>query len=346
MKQGLIAIGALGVVAGMGLSLPAAAAPTCPYDGRVKFAGLNWASNSFHVAVASRILKAGYGCKTESVPGSTIPLMNGLGKGDVHVMMELWKDNVIQIWTKIKKRGQAQELPGASIPDAVQGWFVPRYMVEGDAKRGIKPIAPGLKSVSDLPKYKHLFKDPEQPSKGRFYNCMLGWGCETVNTKKFAAYEMGKHYVNYRTGSGAALAAAIASAYVRGKPVLAYYWGPTWVLGKYDMVMLKEAPYEKETWEKLTKSKTGKGLKATAYPVVKVVVAVNSKFAKKAPALVTLLSKYQLPGKVVDEALVYMRENKDKDGSKAARNFFAKHPDIWTKWVSADAAARIKASLK
>jgi glycine betaine/proline transport system substrate-binding protein len=40
-----------------------------------------------------------------------------------------------------------------------------------------------------------------------------------------------------------------------------------------------------------------------------------------------------------------MRENKDKTGANAAAAFLKAHPDIWTKWVPADVAARVKAAL-
>ncbi len=52
---------------------------------------------------------------------------------------------------------------GLYFGDALQGWFVPRYVVEGDPKRGIKPIAPDLKSIDDLERYSHLFASKEQP---------------------------------------------------------------------------------------------------------------------------------------------------------------------------------------
>ena len=93
------------------------------------------------------------------------------------------------------------------------------------------------------------------------------------------AYKLLGDYTNFQPGSGAALAAAIGSAFKRGKPIVFYYWGPTWVLGKYDVVMLKEPPFDKAKWDKLDKSKDGKGLEATAYPTIKVYVAANRKFA-------------------------------------------------------------------
>ena len=42
--------------------------------------------------------------------------------------------------------------------------------------------------------------------------------------------------------------------------------------------------------------------------------------------------------------LVYMADNQAK-GSDAAVEFLIKHEDIWTKWVSSDAAKKIKKSL-
>ena len=70
-----------------------------------------------------------------------------------------------------------------NFPDGIQGWFVPRYLVEGDSSRKIEALAPNLKIVSDLIKYKKLFVELENPNIGRFYNCMLGWACEDINSK-------------------------------------------------------------------------------------------------------------------------------------------------------------------
>ena len=84
----------------------------------------------------------------------------------------------------------------------------------------------------------------------------------------------------------AALDAAIASAYKRGKPILFYYWGPTWVLGKYDLLRIEEPPYDKAVWDKLDKAESGVGLAACAYPTIRASVALNKAFADAAPNLV------------------------------------------------------------
>ncbi|MCY7264904.1 glycine betaine ABC transporter substrate-binding protein, partial [Pseudomonas protegens] len=82
----------------------------------------------------------------------------------------------------------------------------------GDPAKGIAAKAPDLKSVDQLsdPKIVELFRDPEEPTKGRFLNCPSGWTCEGVNTAKLQAYKLDGNYVNFRPGTGTALDAAIA----------------------------------------------------------------------------------------------------------------------------------------
>jgi len=319
------------------LPLPALAAPACEVGRPVVLAGLDWDSNAFHDAVVRFILEKGYGCATEEIPGSTIPLLNGMARGDIDITMEMWADNVRDAWDPLEKAGKV-ELVGINFPDAVQGWFVPRYLVEGPNAK-----AKGLKSVSDLPKYKAVFKDPEEPDKGRFYNGIAGWGAEVVSTKKLAAYKLEKDFTNFRPGTGAALASAIASAYARKKPILYYYWGPTWVMGKFDGVMLQEPPYDKATWDKMMSQKNP--TVATAFPLMKVYTAINSSFGKKAPNIKAFLSKYRTSNALVSKALALMQEKKGSTPADAAKAFLKTEADVWTSWVPADVAARVKAAL-
>ena len=308
----------------------------CEIDRPIVFAGMDWQSNAFHTAVAQKIIELGYGCETDVLPGTTIPLLQGVAQGDIDVVMEVWKDNVTEVWNRGLRRGQVVEL-GTNFPDAVQGWFVPRYLVEGeDAK------APGLKSVADLPAHKALFTDPEEPDKGRFYNCIAGWNCEVINSAKLNAYGLDGHFTNFRPGTGAALAAAIASAFIREQPIVTYYWGPTWILGKYDMVMLDEPPYNAEIFGALSSNPDASA--ATAYPVVEVVVGANRRFAESAPAVVEFLKRYETDAALVSIALAYM-EDTGSDADGAADHFLRTRQAVWSAWVDASTAAKISTRL-
>lgn len=307
--------------------------PKCEINRPIMFSDLNWDSNRFHTALARFIVEKGYGCKTDATPGDTMPLIMALIRGDNDVMMELWEENVKDVWKKAEDQGKVEKV-GVNFPDAVQGWFIPKYLADGKAK--------GLRSVSDLPKYKDLFRDPEEPSKGRFTNCPAGWGCEDVNSKKLKAYGLLKDYTNFRVGTGAALDAAIAGAYKRKKPILFYYWGPTWIMGKYDMVQLKEPKYDPKVWDNLLKNDKAK--KACAYPVVAVEVAVSKPFADKAPKITAFLSHYHTNNAMVSKALTYMQEH-NASAKDAALHFLKTRKDVWTKWVPADVAKRVESAL-
>jgi len=314
-----------------------ARAVECELDRPIVFAGMDWQSNAFHTAVAQVITQHAFGCDSDILPGTTIPLLQGVAQGDIDVVMEVWKDNVTEVWNRALRRRQVVEL-GTNFPDAVQGWYVPRYLVMGDTA-----VAPGLTSVDDLPQYKQLFTDPEEPDKGRFYNCIAGWNCEVVNSAKLKAYGLEAHYTNFRPGTGAALAAAIASSYRREQPILTYYWGPTWVLGKYDMVMLEEPAYDEAVFMALATERNP--TRATAYPVVEVAVGANRRFAETAPNLVTFLSAYKTDAAMVSDALAYMQET-EGSAEDAALNFLQTRADVWRTWLTSSQAEAVSAFVQ
>lgn len=317
-------------------SLPASAS-SCPIDRPIVFAGLDWDSARFHNAVAGRLLSAGYGCETTSIPGATIPLNNGVARGDIDVIMEVWRNNLPDVWVKAVERGQVRDI-GPNFPDAVQGWYVPRYVVEGpDAP------APDLKQVNDLPRYKHLFDDREEPGKGRFHNCIAGWACEIVNTRKLEAYGLNDHYTNFLPGTGEALAAAVAGAIKRQRPILFYYWSPTWLTGMYDLVRLDEPPFEAEAFDTLRRVDAPlQG--GVAYPPAVVAIGVNTQFEAQAPNIVRVLTAYETTSQNVSAALAAMRES-DLSASEAADVFLQQNPDLWADWVSTEARARVLSAL-
>jgi ABC-type proline/glycine betaine transport system substrate-binding protein len=315
----------------------------CPLNRPIIFAGLDWDSNAFHTSVASFILKNGYGCPTEIIPGTTIPLIAGLRRGDVDIMMEVWRDNITESWMEGIKAGEVDEV-GVNFPDAVQGFYVPRYMIEGDPERGIEAIAPALKSVFDLPKYKTLMIDPEEPEKGRFYNCILGWSCEQINTKKLEGYGLLDDFTNFRPGTGAALASAITSNYERGKPFVAYYWGPTWILGKYDLVMLEEPPYTEQAWRAM--SELNDYSNPVAYPLVPVVIGVNSEFKELAPDLVKFLESYETSNQLVSNALAFIQVDSAATSDTAAFHFLRESVEIWSSWLPKEIADNVAESLE
>lgn len=337
MNRKIAAIAAAGAVLAIPAFTPTNAqeAPVCEIDRPIVFGDLGYDSAQFHDALARYILEVGYGCDTEAIPGETIALNAGIARGDVDVIMEIWMGNPTQAWVDSVEAGDTVPV-GTNFPDATEGWFVPRYLVEGpDA------VAPGLRSVADLPDYVHLFSDPEEPDKGRLYNCPPGGVCEGVNSKKLIAYGLEEYYVNFRV-SYQAIAAAVESAVLQGQPVLFYYWSPTWLMGKYDFYQLEEAPFDQAIWDAMMAADNPTA--ATAYPVSNVIIGANAEFAAAAPGVIAFLDAYETTGLMVSQSLAYMQDN-DATPAEAAEEFLRVNGDVWTAWVSADVAARVNAAL-
>ena len=56
----------------------------------IVFSGLNWDSAQVQNAVARYIIENGYGYPTDHIEGATVPLFQGLLKGEIDVTMEIW----------------------------------------------------------------------------------------------------------------------------------------------------------------------------------------------------------------------------------------------------------------
>ena len=316
----------------------ARAAPACPVSGSLHFAGVNWESGEFITAVMQELIERGYGCTTETVPGNTVTLEQALANDDIQILAEEWVSRS-DVWKKAETEGTVRAI-GHPFTEAREGWYVPDYMVHGP-----KAAASGLTSVSQLgdPRYVALFRDPEQPEKGRFLNCPSGWTCEGVNSAKLKAYGLAGAYVDFRPGTGPAMDAAITSAYVQKQPVLFYYWSPSPIAGRLKLVQLQEPPWSAACWADLT-SKNGRHSQGCAAPPADVAYGVSTPFAAKAPAIAAMLAKATFPIDELNANLV-----KRADGKLTARAqavwFLQNRPDLWRQWVDAATADRISASL-
>jgi len=315
----------------------------------IVFAEVDWDSVQVNNAIARTILELGFGCATEAIPGATTPLLQGAIRGDVDVTMEVWLDNSGDIWDPAVAAGTVEQLD-VIFDDAVQAWYVPRYVVEGDPERGIEPMAPDLRSVSDLPRYAELFRDPEQPELGRFHNCPIGWQCELINTGKLHAYGLTDDFTDFRPGTGVALASSMEGAYLRGDPWLGYYWAPTWPLGKFDMLRLEEPPYDEARWDQMVAAmEAGEPAsveEACAYPTSTVVVGLGSRFKDEvSPEIKAFLNAMEMPSDRMSELLAFM-QNTDSGPMEAAQTFLSEQPEVWSAWVDDETAARVRAGLE
>ena len=300
----------------------------------IVFAGLNWNSAQFANSISRFIIESGFGHPTQVLQGSSAPLFQRLRKGDVHVFLEGWLPNMQELYDKALSEKLIVDL-GLFYGNAVQGWFVPKYVVEGDSKRDIKPVAPELKSVNDLMRYQNIFASNEHPGIGRLIDGSPGWFSYKINCMKLKTYRLDDKYAQITTGSESALFAELSEAYEKGKPILIYMYDPTWPMARFDLRRLVEPKFTQERW---------RGDKGCAYPLSQIKKFVHINLPQRAPKVVEFLGKLRLDSDKISRILLAMKE-KGLKPEEAALIWLRENESIWMNWVTSDVAQKVKQAL-
>ncbi|WP_429819682.1 ABC transporter substrate-binding protein [Ensifer sp. B1-9] len=322
----------LGTVAGSSL----ANAADC---GSVTIASMNWQSAEVISNLDKIILNEGYGCSAEITIGDTVPTITSMAeKGEPDIAPEAWIDLLPDVVKKGTEEGRIVKV-GSPLPDGgVQGWWIPKYFADAH---------PDIKSIPDLLKHPDLIKDPEDPSKGAIFNGPQGWGGTVVTAQLYKAFEAEKAgWTLVDTGSAAGLDGSIAKAYERKEGWVGYYWAPTALLGKYEMVHLDAGvPYDTAEWKRCITVAECTDPKPSAWPIDTIVTLVAKPFSEKAgPEVMEYLNKRSWSNETIAKLMAWMTDNQ-ASGEEGAKHFLEENPDIWKKWVSPEAAAKIEAAL-
>lgn len=316
-------------------------ADSCNGGQAVRFADQNWESAAFITHVFVRILRSGFGCDTEIVPGTPAAAEAALAQNDLQIIAEIWSGRS-PIIEEALRSGQVKVVGDTLQGGAEQGWYVPEFVVKGDSERGIAPLAPDLHTWQDLARYKGLFRDPEQPDKGRFLNCPTGWVCEGTNSRLLSLFGLDEHYSNFRAGTGAALDAAISSAYEHGDPLLFYYWSPAGLMAKYRLYRIALPPFNQACWDLIV---SGEGEPCpTEFLKARLAVAVSTPFAEANPEITAFLERVSLEPDQLNRAILQMTEER-VPGELMAERFLKENPQTWSGWLDAAQASRLDASL-
>ena len=297
--------------------------------GRVTISDMNWASSAIITSVASFLMEGGYGCDVVRVPTSTVPaLTSATETGEPEIVTEIWPA-IATIYKEMAASGKM--IPVAEVlPDGgIDGWWIPDYLAEAH------PELTTLEGVLANP----------QLVGARFHNCPVGFGCRFSNDNLSEAFDLPGHgFEIFNHGSGETLAASIASAYTNKEPWFGYYWVPTPVLGKYNMVEVDMGPVDEEIarCNALADCPTpGK----TAWPRATVLTAVTPAFAEKNPEIFELMKHVQFSNDIMGELLAWQEDN-SANADETAVYFLTTHKDIWGTWLSEDAKSKLAPLLE
>lgn len=293
-----------------------------------------WDSQKFHNEVARLAVEHAYDAyELRTSTASSTMNWQSMIAGDVDLDIESWTDNIAS-YSDDRAAGKVVDA-GVLVADSAQGLYVPRYVIEGDSRTGLAPLAPDLRHVRDLKKYAHLFPDPEEPGKGRIYGSIPGWMVDGILYKKFLYYALDKNYNYMRMGSEATLFASLASAYNLQQPWIGYCYEPTWIVGKLDLVLLEDEPYEQQAFQE------GK----TEFPSQQLKIVSSSKFAAKAPELLPFFEKYKTSSVLVSKALAHL-DDTGATHAEAAVWFLKNNDGLIDEWLAPTQAAKLREYLK
>lgn len=315
----------------------------------VRIVDVQWQTIWINNAIVEFIIENGYGYPAETIETTTPIAQQAIEDGELDIHMELWRYNILDWYNEKTASGELIDL-GETFEKSTQGWYVPRYVIEGDEERGIEPMAPDLQSVFDLPQYKEVFADPEEPDKGLLINCITGWRCAGTNRAKLYAYGLADDYNTLEPGATAALDAAIAGAFQKGNPILAYYWEPTWLMGAYDMVQLEEPEWNEECEAQIAQAVSGEieesavtEVAGCAFQTYGIHKGVSNEFAERAPELVEFLDAMFVGTDPLNKTAAYMTEQ-EASAEEAALWYFENYED-WREWIPDDVEANVEAAL-
>lgn len=334
------------VAAGSGLLSVSAfsqeGAPWCDSGKPIRFAEPGWDSGKFETEVLRVIVERGYGCKTDLIVGAPPITLSALVNGKLEVWVEYWEGRT-EMTEVAAKQGKIKVVGELVKGGGIEGMYVPEYVIKGDPARGILPMAPDLKELADVPRYKDVFKDNEDPSKGRFVNCVTGWACEKDNTQRMKAYHLNQTFNNFQPGTGASLDAAVASANQQGKAILFSYFEPSSLLGKYPSIRLQEPVWTADCWKTINQSTTDTPC-GSASPSTNLAVAVSAAYADSDPTILAFFKRVQFSMQSVNTTIAEMAEKK-QPARQVALEFLKNNQQLVKEWVPTDVAARVQSSL-
>jgi glycine betaine/proline transport system permease protein/glycine betaine/proline transport system substrate-binding protein len=292
-----------------------------------------WDSQKLHNEIARIVVGQGYDSYTFNTSSASSTMnWQAIISGEVDLDIESWTENVTSYKDDVAN-GDIVDV-GVLVPDSAQGLYVPRYVIEGDEKLGIEPMAPDLKTVEDLKKYPEVFEDYEDKTKGRIYGSLPGWMADEVLYNKYEYYGLDEMYNYIRLGSEATLFASLVSSYNLGEAWVGYCYEPTWISGKLDIVLLEDAPYDESIFME------GK----CEFPKQELKIVSSNKFAEKAPDLLEFFKKYQTGSQLIADALAYLDETQASH-EETAEWLLKENDYLLDEWLPKENAEKVRAYL-
>lgn len=306
--------------------------------GKVTVANMTWQSAEVLAQIDNFILTHGYGCDVEVVPGDTMPTLTSMmERGQPDVAPEAWVNAVREPLEAALAEGKLHYGARALEDGGVEGWWIPKFLADAN---------PDIKTIDDALARPELFPAPESRNRAAVHNCPAGWACQITTANAFKAWDAAaKGFDLVDTGSAAGLDGSIARANERQIGWLGYYWAPTSILGKYEMVKLDAGvPHDPVSFGACNAVTECANPTKNDWAKADVFTVMSDRFHQQGGPAVQYLTTRSWGNDTASGLLAWMSENQ-ADGMVGARYFLQNNSDVWTQWVPAEVASQVRAAL-
>ncbi|MEE1757677.1 glycine betaine ABC transporter substrate-binding protein [Streptomyces sp. SP18BB07] len=289
-------------------------------EGLVRFHDGQYMENSLQAYLMKEIVTE-LGGEAETVQSGPAEAAAAMCKADDLVSMDWWRWQFEDGWQKYVVKQKCIVDAGTTDYKGEEGWYVPTYVIKGDAKRGIKPACPELPDWKALNKCVDVFKTSRTTPKGQYLTGAESWAPAYGDQDRIDNLKL--DYKMAFAGSEAALFAELSKAYERGEPWLGLMWRPNYLTQKYDLTRVEFPPYSDKCW---------KTTHACQWPETVIYRTASAGLESKHPTVWKLLQNYELD----DKQLSSMQSLVVNDGMSiedAAKNWVKENREVWTAWI-------------
>lgn len=298
--------------------------------------GGDWDSFKLINAITSYILRNGYGYTTKTIPESEKNIGESLSSGMVDVSLEVWKENHPPALQQHIDTGSILDL-GRIYDHAAHTFVIPSHIAEQY----------NISTMEDMQRYWYLCKDPEDPSRGLFYNALITWLIHDANLIKLAAYGLTPYYHPVSMPSSRAYEAVFMKAAQENRTVFGMCWMPSAVMGTGYWKELKE-PILPSCTDTQTQNGSAIGTNPPRIcPLTNSDVhkLVSAKFGSRAPELIPFFTALRPDENIISSTLTYGYRHNISDWDQLAEVYLIRNEARWKTWVSSDAYERITKTL-
>ncbi len=296
------------LAAGLGAAASAPAAELGAKEEPIKLAMLEWTGQHVSTHIAGQLLqKMGY--KVEYVTAGNFPEFSGLSDGTLSASVEVWMNNVGDIFPKVLAEKKIEDVGPLKLKTA-EGWIYPKYMEQ---------VCPGLPDWTALtkPGCVKALATPDTLPNGRLLDYPADWGSRSTQIIK----DNNLPLTPVPAGSEGALVAELESAVAAKKPLVMMFWAPHYALAEADV-----------GWVKMPPCKIRDNAHCIEPPDVDKIVW--SGFAKKWPAAYEFLKQFTVDASDQQKMMLAV-DKKGEDLDKVTKAWIDQHPEVWQPWIKA-----------